>query len=374
MNSQTKSGVNLDDFKINADLTSPNTKSIALFVDDDDGGNGRWPDFCYMQTRRGRSCPRTTSNRSETTNFNGTLATSKSPHLRKQQPKEIAFDCPETSSKSASEVPITEINVQSTVQLNCSGKKQQAKKATAKATTAKKSSVAASAKKKNSVAASAKKKTPTNHLKHSNQYAILLQNDAIEMNEYKNINDENITNDDNDDEIIINDVRTLNAKLTNIETQPDVQMGQMNDRPNDVTHVNETNNSQMGQMKQLSEDNVSNDAIKHSCADTQTDAQVGQMGQMNDNNGTHVNETNNSQMGQMKQLSEDNVSNDAIKHSCADTQTDAQVGQMGQMNDNDGTHVNETNDSQMGQMKQLSEDNVSNDAIKHSCADTQTDA
>src|SRR6218665_1077173 len=243
MNSPTKSGVNLDDFKINADLTSPNTKSIALFVDDDDGGNGRWPDFCYMQTRRGRSCPRTTSNRSETTNFNGTLATSKSPHLRKQQPKEIAFDCPETSSKSTSEVPITEINVQSTVQLNCSRKKQQAKKATAK---------------KNSVPASAKKKTPLNHLKHNNQYAILLQNDAIEMNEYKNINDENITNDDNDDEIIINDVRTLNAKLTNIETQTDVQMGQMND--NDVTHVNETNNSQMGQMKQLSEDNVSNDA------------------------------------------------------------------------------------------------------------------
>ena len=55
MNSPTKSGVNLDDFKINADLTSPNTKSIALFVDDDEGGNGRWPDFCYMQTRRGRS-------------------------------------------------------------------------------------------------------------------------------------------------------------------------------------------------------------------------------------------------------------------------------------------------------------------------------
>src|SRR6218665_3966210 len=280
MNSPTKSRVNLDDLKINADLTSPNTKSIALFVDDDDGGNGRWPDFCYMQTRRGRSCPRTTSNRSETTNFNGTLATSKSPRLRKQQPKEIAFDCPETSSKSASEVPITEINVRSTVQLNCSQKKQQAKKATAKVTTAK----------KNSVAASAKKKTPTNHLKHSNQYTILLQNDAIEMNEYKNINDENITNDDNDDEIIINDVRTLNAKLTNIETQPDVQMGQMND--NDVTHVNETNNSQMGQMKQLSEDNVSNDAIKHSCADTQTDPQVGQM---NDNDGTHVNETNDSQ-------------------------------------------------------------------------------
>lgn len=255
MNSQTKSGVNLDDFKINADLTSPNTKSIALFVDDDDGGNGRWPDFCYMQTRRGRSCPRTTSNRSETTNFNGTLATSKSPHLRKQQPKEIAFDCPETSSKSASEVPITEINVQSTVQLNCSRKKQQAKKATAKVTTAK----------KNSVAASAKKKTPTNHLKHSNQYAILLQNDAIEMNEYKNINDENITNDDNDDEIIINDVRTLNAKLTNIETQTDVQMGQMND--NDVTHVNETNDSPM--MKQLSENDVSNDVIKHAGTDPQ---------------------------------------------------------------------------------------------------------
>jgi len=316
MNSQTKSGVNLDDFKINADLTSPNTKSIALFVDDDDGGNGRWPDFCYMQTRRGRSCPRTTSNRSETTNFNGTLATSKSPHLRKQQPKEIAFDCPETSSKSASEVPITEINVQSTVQLNCSRKKQQAKKATAKVTTAKKNSVAASAKKKNSVAASAKKKTPTNHLKHSNQYAILLQNDAIEMNEYKNINDENITNDDNDDEIIINDVRTLNAKLTNIETQTDVQMGQMND--NDVTHVNETNNSQMGQMKQLSEDNVSNDAIKHSYADTQTDAQVGQMGQMNDNDVTHMNETNDSPM--MKQLSENDVSNDVIKHAGTDPQ------------------------------------------------------
>src|SRR6218665_1737406 len=315
MNSPTKSRVNLDDLKINADLTSPNTKSIALFVDDDDGGNGRWPDFCYMQTRRGRSCPRTTSNRSETTNFNGTLANSKIPHLRKQQPKEIAFDCPETSSKSASEVPITEINVQSTVQLNCSRKKQQAKKATAKVTTAKKNSVAASAKKKNSVAASAKKRTPTNHLKHSNQYAILLQNDAIEMNEYKNINDENITNDDNDDEIIINDVRTLNAKLTNIETQPDVQMGQMNDRPNDVTHVNETNNSQMGQMKQLSEDNVSNDAREHYYADTQTDTQVGQM---NDNDGTHVNETNDSQM--MKQLSENDVSNDVIKHAGTDPQ------------------------------------------------------
>src|SRR6218665_3449741 len=213
MNSQTKSGVNLDDFKINADLTSPNTKSRALFVDDD--GNGRWPDLCFMQTRRGRSCPRSTSNRLETTKFNGTLATSKSPQ-RKQQPKKIAFDCPETSSKSASEVPITEINVQSAVQLNCKRKKQQTKKATGKVTTAKKNSVAASAKKKNSVAASAKKRTPTNHLKHSNQYAILLQNDAIEMNEYKNINDENITNDDNDDEIIINDVRTLNAKLTNI--------------------------------------------------------------------------------------------------------------------------------------------------------------
>src|SRR6218665_274204 len=104
------------------------------------------------------------------------------------------------------------------------------------------------------------------------------------------------------------------------------------------------------------------------------DAQVGQMGQLNDNDVTHVNETNDSQIGQMKQLSEDNVSNDAGEHYYADTQTDAQVGQMGQMNDNDGTHMNETNDSQMGQMKQLSEDNVSNDAIKHSYADTQTDA
>src|SRR6218665_2839475 len=129
MNSQTKSGVNLDDFKINAVLTSPNTKSRTLFVGDD--GNGRWPDLCFMQTRRGRSCPRTTSNRLETTNLNGTVATSKSPHLRKQQPKKIAFDCPETSSKSASEVPITEINVQSAVQLNCKRKKQQTKKATA---------------------------------------------------------------------------------------------------------------------------------------------------------------------------------------------------------------------------------------------------
>src|SRR6218665_1778833 len=172
------------------------------------------------------------------------------------------------------------------------------------------------------------------------------------MNEYKNINDENITNDDNDDEIIINDVRTLNAKLTNIETQPDVQMGQMND--NDGTHVNETNDSQMGQMKQLSEDNVSNDAREHYYADTQTDAQVGQMGQMNDNDGTHVNETNDSQMDQ---------------HSYADTQTDAQVGQMGQMNDNEVTHMNETNDSPM--MKQLSENDVLNDVIKHAGTDPQ---
>src|SRR6218665_1049090 len=333
MNSQTKSGVNLDDFKINADLTSPNTKSRALFVDDD--GNGRWPDLCFMQTRRGRSCPRSTSNRLETTKFNGTLATSKSPQ-RKQQPKKIAFDCPETSSKSASEVPITEINVQSAVQLNCKRKKQQTKKATGKVTTAK----------KNSVAASAKKKTPTNHMKHSNQYTISLQNDVIEINEHKNVNDENITNDDNDDEIIINDVRRLNAKLTNIETQTDVQMGQMND--NYVTSVNETNDSQMGQMKQLSESDVSKDVIKHSYADPQTDAQVGQMSQMNDNDVTNVNETNeinDSRMGQMKQLSEDVVSSNAIKHSYADPQTDAQVGQM---NDNDVT--NETNDSRM--MKQ----------------------
>src|SRR6218665_390707 len=128
MNSQTKSGVNLDDFKINADLTSPNTKSIALFVDDDDGGNGRWPDFCYMQTRRRRSCPRTTSNRSETTNFNGPLATSKSPHLRKQQPKEIAFDCPETSSKSASEVPLLKSTSSQQFNLTAQGKNNRPRK------------------------------------------------------------------------------------------------------------------------------------------------------------------------------------------------------------------------------------------------------
>ena len=49
MNSQTKSGVNLDDFKINADLTSPNTKSRNQEIVDNDG-NGRWLDFCFMQT------------------------------------------------------------------------------------------------------------------------------------------------------------------------------------------------------------------------------------------------------------------------------------------------------------------------------------
>src|SRR6218665_2987331 len=42
---------------------------------------------------------------------------------------------------------------------------------------------------------------------------------------------------------------------------------------------------------------------------------------------------------------------------------------MGQMNDNDGTHVNETNDSPM--MKQLSENDVSNDVIKHAGTDPQ---
>jgi len=94
----------------------------------------------------------------------------------------------------------------------------------------------------------------------------------------------------------------------------------MNDNDNDVTNVNETkynNDSRMGQMKQLSEDDVSNDVIKRAYADPQTNVQ---MGQMNDNDVTNVNETNDSRMDQMKQLSEDDVSNDVIKHADADPQ------------------------------------------------------